>query len=112
MFLLVSCQQKKQEERPEWVVDKDKMIGFLIDLHLVEAKLTKLGIKKDSSRKIFEAYQKKLFAKHQIDDSLYFRSYNYYLEDVETLTEIYVAVVDSLNVKEQLIKQNNAKPDK
>ena len=85
------------------------MIGFLIDLHLGEAKLVKLGIKKDSTEKLFKALEKRLFSKHEIIDSIYFKSYNFYLEDIQEMKEIYVAVVDSLNVREQLLKQSNAK---
>ena len=96
-------------EKPEWLLEKDKMIGFLIDLHLAEARLTRLGVKRDSTQKLFEAYEKQLFDKHEIDDSIYYKSYNYYLEDIKEMKEIYVAVVDSLNVREQLLKQNNTK---
>lgn len=96
-------------EKPEWLLEKDKMIGFLIDLHLTEARLTRLGVKRDSTQKLFEAYEKQLFDKHEIDDSIYYKSYNYYLEDIKEMKEIYVAVVDSLNVREQLLKQNNTK---
>ncbi len=112
LLLLVACKDKNAVEHPEWLVHKDEMIGFLIDLHVAEAKLIKLGVKKDSSRKLFKVYQEELFEKHQIDDSIYFKSYNYYLGEVEMLREIYDAVVDSLNVKQQLIKQNDTKSEK
>ena len=109
--MLFSCTKKDVREKPEWLLEKDKMIGFLIDLHLTEAKLIKLGVKRDSTDKLFKVYEKQLFGKHQINDTIYFKSYNYYLEDVKEMKEIYVAVVDSLNVREQLIKQNKAKKD-
>ncbi len=109
ILFAVGCKDKKEASPPDWVVNKDKMIGFLIDLHVVEAKLIKLGVKKDSSRLLFKAYQDELFVKHNIDDSVYFKSYNYYLSEVDKLREIYEAVVDSLNVKQQLIKQNDNK---
>ena len=107
--ILLSCGKKEDREKPAWLLEKDKMIGFLIDLHLTEAKLVKLGVKRDSTNKLFQAYEKQLFAKHEINDSIYFKSYNYYLEDVKEMKEIYVAVVDSLNVREQLLKQSKAK---
>lgn len=107
-IILLSCNKKEDGEKPDWLLEKDKMIGFLVDLHLTEAKLTKLGVKRDSTRKLFQAYEKQLFEKHQINDSIYYKSYNYYLEDVKEMKEIYVAVVDSLNVREQLLKQNSA----
>lgn len=108
-IILFSCTKKDEREKPEWLLEKDKMIGYLIDLHLIEARLTRLGIKRDSTDKLFKEYEKQLFDKHQIVDSVYFKSYNYYLEDVKEMKEIYVAVVDSLNVREQLLKQNKTK---
>ena len=106
-IIYLSCINQDGEEKPEWLLEKDKMIGFLIDLHLTEAKLTKLGVKRDSTQKLFKAYERELFEKHQINDSLYYQSYNYYLEDMKEMKDIYVAVVDSLNVREQLLKQNS-----
>ena len=108
-IVLLSCEKKDGMEKPEWLLEKDKMIGFLIDLHLTEARLTRLGVKRDSTQKLFDAYEKQLFDKHEIDDSIYYKSYNYYLENVKEMKEIYVAVVDSLNVREQLLKQNKTK---
>ena len=108
-IILFSCAKEEDREKPEWLLEKDKMIGFLIDLHVIEAKLGRLGIKRDSIDKLFEVYEKQLFSKHQINDSIYYKSYKYYLDDVKEMKEIYVAVVDSLNVREQLSKQNKAK---
>ncbi len=106
-IILFSCIKKETREKPPWLLERDQMIGFLIDLHLAEAKLVKLGIKKDSTEKLFKAMEQRLFDKHEINDSIYFKSYNYYLEDIKEMKEIYVAVVDSLNVREQLLKQTN-----
>jgi len=57
---------------------------------------------KDSVRVFFPEVEKRLFEKHDIDDSLYLISFNYYLENVELMEEIYTAVVDSLSLRERL----------
>ncbi len=107
-----ACSADDQKQKPSWVLEKDQMIAYLIDLHIVESKLIKLGITRDSTSKIFEHYEEALFKEHEITDTIYRNSFNYYLEDVNEMTAIYVAVVDSLMVREQLEKQNSEKNKK
>jgi len=110
LFLLVvgvACKDPETVQDPDWLYNRDQMIGFLVDMHIVEAKLIKLGMRKDTTSKIYNFYEQQLFKKHHFVDSIYYKSYNYYLDDVNRMTEIYEAVVDSLNVREQLVKQEN-----
>lgn len=75
------------------------MISFLIDLHIAEAKVGYIKVKdRDSLEIIFRNYEQSLFKKHNISDSVYFQSYEYYLADMEKMHRIYGAVVDSLSV--------------
>jgi ADP-glucose pyrophosphorylase len=91
-FFLVGC--IKESRPPEGLIPKEKMISFLIDL------LTRMN--KDSIRAFFPEVEQRLFEKHGIDDSLYMISFNYYLQEVELMEEIYSAVVDSLSLRERL----------
>ncbi len=102
-LFLFSCSDKKK--KPDWVLDKAVMVDYLVDMHMLEGKLTKLGLAKDSTQQLYDAFEKKLFKKHGLVDSVYYKSFNYYLEYPEALSEIYTAVVDSLSHKEQIVKQ-------
>lgn len=82
------------------------MAAFLMDLYVLEAKIDYLSVSKDSLKKVFKHYENKLFEQHQLNDSLYQVSFNYYLNDPEGLTEIYTILVDSLSLKERLIHSN------
>ena len=92
----------RESRPPEGLVPKEKMISFLIDLHIHETKASLSRMNKDSVRVFFPEVEKRLFEKHDIDDSLYLISFNYYLENVELMEEIYTAVVDSLSLRERL----------
>lgn len=81
-----------------------QMIGVLIDVHLAEAKINQLRISKDSASKVFNIFEKDIFEKHQIKDSVYKMSYTYYLDNPKKMELIYNAVVDSLSLREQLHK--------
>ncbi len=102
-LFLFSCNEKKG--KPDWVLDKAVMVDYLVDMHMLEGKLTKLGVTKDSTQQLYDAFEQRLFTEHGLVDSVYYKSFNYYLESPELLSEIYTAVVDSLSHKEQIIKK-------
>ena len=96
-FTLCAC-SSEEIEPPENLISKEQMIGFLIDLHLAEAKINTLGVPHDSAKLLYKHYERYLFEKHHIEDSAYYKSFQYYLQDLEVMDEIYGAIVDSLNV--------------
>ncbi len=89
---------------PEDIMPPEQMISYLVDLHLAEASVQNLRLKRDSAKVIFAAREKYLLKEHQITDSLFIKSYNYYLRHPDKLEEIYGAVVDSLSLRESLLK--------
>jgi hypothetical protein len=102
ILLLTGCMNKSKP--PEGLIPQDKMISYLIDLHIHETKATSSRMNKDSIRAFFPEVERQLFEKHGIDDSLYLMSFEYYLTEIELMEEIYTAVVDSLSLRERLIQ--------
>lgn len=101
MFLaLIAC--SRQDKKPEGILSEQKMVDILIDLHIIEARINSVRIPKDTVKKFFPELEEKLFEKHGVSDSAYYRSYQYYLENVGKMEEIYSAVVDSLSVRERV----------
>jgi hypothetical protein len=98
MFL--GCTTEKKP--PENIMSKREMIDFLIDLHIIEAKISMSRIPYDSIKLFFPKVEDSLYRKHQISDSLYKKSYQYYLENITQMEEIYAAVVDSLSLRERI----------
>ena len=69
---------------------------------MLEAKVKELKLTDDSTKVIFAYYEKKLFEKHNMTDSLYRLSFNYYMEDIRGLSRIYEIIADSLSLEERL----------
>lgn len=110
LLLLLGCWACKQKNTtPEGILPKDKMVSFLIDMHIAEARINDLSLRRDSAERFFKIVEDSLFRKNGItNDSIYIKSYEYYLRDVEGLDEIYSAVVDSLSLRERLSKEKES----
>ncbi|WP_367281897.1 DUF4296 domain-containing protein [Tunicatimonas pelagia] len=99
-LLLGACASSEQSmESPVDLLDKSTMASILIDLHLAEAKMSYTGSRNaDSIEIIYRNYEYSVFKDHNVTDSIYFRSYEYYLDHMAEMEQIYSAVVDSLSV--------------
>jgi hypothetical protein len=100
-LLLLGC--VTENKPPENIMTRQEMIDFLIDLHIVEAKISMSRIPYDSIKLFFPEVEDSLYRKHQISDTLYKKSYQYYLKNITLMEEIYSAVVDSLSLRERIL---------
>lgn len=100
IVILVGCgDDSTLTKPPPSLLSKQQMVSFLIDLHLTEAKMSYIEVRKtDSLEIIFRNYEKYLMNQHGFTDSIYLQSYAYYLDHMELMDEIYDDVVDSLSV--------------
>lgn len=73
----------------------------MVDIHLAEGMASSLPISYDSSKKLYPLFESRVFENHQVQDSVYMESLEYYLRDTEKMEELYGRVIDSLNVKEK-----------
>ena len=105
ILILLGCKDR-DSELPENIMSKDQMVALLIDFYGIEGKVKVLKQSQDSAETIFKIYEKELYEKHQTDSEQHLISYNYYLDHPKELNEIYVAVVDSLNLREKMLKKN------
>ena len=76
------------------------------DIYILQEQIKELDLSDDSSKVIFTHYEKNLFEKHQMDDSIYKESFKYYMDDVDGLARIYEIIADSLALEEKLINAN------
>ncbi|HSZ25826.1 MAG TPA: DUF4296 domain-containing protein [Cytophagaceae bacterium] len=98
-ILLFSCKEKPLVI-PDNILTKDKMVGVLIDVHLLEAIISGKNISRDSSILLYSLYEKNLFRKHNITDSIYRKSFEFYSNQPDLINTIYLQVVDSLSLRE------------
>jgi hypothetical protein len=78
------------------------MVKVLIDIHLTEGFVQSLPIPYDSSKKLYPSARKRDIRKaHEISDSLYLHSLQYYLRDAIKMEELYARTIDSLTLIDQ-----------
>lgn len=86
---------------PKGLINEDKMVEVLTDIHMAEGMASSLPIPYDSSKKIYPILEKEVFSKHQITDSAYMKSFEYYLGNSKVMERIYSRTIDSLALKEK-----------
>lgn len=97
---------KSDNTLPSQVISSEKMTSILIEMHLAEAYIIESRFRnEDSARVAFKKMEEDIFKKYNTDSSRYARSYQYYAINIEKLDKIYANVVDSLNAKEEKLKQ-------
>lgn len=84
------------------IMPKEEMVNYLIKLHIAEAQIQNLRLKKDSSEYVFDVYEKHLLRESGLTDSLFVKSYNYYLQHPEELELIYESVIDTISVRKSV----------
>ena len=103
MLMVLACSARK--EKPE-LMSEESMAKFLIELHMAEAGVQDLRLTKDSASVVFRAEEKLLFKKFNITDSIFYASYNYYLNNPDKLEVIYSAIIDSLSLEQVLLRES------
>ena len=86
-------------EPPENLLTKPEMVAALIEIHILESKVNKRTLGHDSIQAVYDHYEWMLFEDLDIDSAAYNASLKYYLENPTELSDIYEAVVDSLQVR-------------
>jgi len=89
------------------VLDEDLMVSVLVEIQLAEGKVSSLPISYDSSQVLYTLLERDIFSKHEVTDSVFKSSMEYYLEDAEKMDRIYARVIDSL-----VVLESNPKPTK
>lgn len=85
---------------PQGILDESLMASILVDIQLAEGKVSSLPISYDSSQVLYSLLEKDIFLKHEVTDSVFIESMEYYLESAEKMDQIYARVIDSLVVLE------------
>jgi hypothetical protein len=95
-----SCAPK--DRRPAGILSKEQMTRVLCEVYINEEKVTRLNLRRDSAEAVAEIFDVKAFEKLQTSDSVFRLSFNYYMDRPAEMEQIYTAVVDSLQLREQI----------
>ena len=98
LFLPAACGKDEQETAP---LTREQMVNLMMEVYLAEARTSLLPLPKDSSYRLFLAFQDSLMARQGVEDSTLRKAYSYYLNHPTEMEAIYDAIIDSLTLREQ-----------
>lgn len=104
MFLLLgglACIVSCGEKAPEGIMSRQEMVQVMEDIYIAEEKINHLALSRDSAKLVFEAMQGKVFENAATTDSIFKKSFDYYMERPKEMELIYTALVDTLQLREQ-----------
>lgn len=102
LFGTISCQKKKEDAPP---LNREQMVGLMMEIYLAEARTSLIPVARDSSYRLFVAYQDSIMHRRSVSDSTLRKAYAYYLEHPTELEAIYDAIIDSLSLREQRLRE-------
>lgn len=94
---LISC----SPEKPEDILPQEEMVQIMEEIYIAEEKVNHLALSRDSAKIIFKVMSEEVFEDAQVSDSLFKKSFDYYMERPKDMERIYTALVDSLQLREQ-----------
>ena len=107
LFALIACGSRS--DKPKILLTKSQMVHAMTDLYLTEQRVISLGVPRDSSLRIFGVLSPKALEEAGTSDSVFRQSLNYYMANPKDLEEIFNALIDSLNLREQKMISNEVK---
>lgn len=106
--LLTSCQTT--DDKPDNLVDPDKMARILTDVHLAEGRVSRLGVPSvDSANLVYKRLEKQILRRHRVDTLTYEKSYVYYSSHPREMEAIYKQVVAKLQQDDSTIRNRTKK---
>jgi tRNA/tmRNA/rRNA uracil-C5-methylase (TrmA/RlmC/RlmD family) len=104
-LFLTACTQ--EEKVPEGTLSEQKMSQIMVEIHLIEARVSRLSLVSiDSTTLVTEQLKRAMFKKLQVDTAAFNRSYKFYATNPELLQRIYEPVVKHL---ERRVKKDDVK---
>lgn len=96
LVFLFGCFQSNTEEYDE-LLSKSEMARVLTEVHILESKIYKLHIKKDSAEKLYNHYELLLLdslgvSKEQLNETMEY----YFTDNIKGYHKVYQVVVDTL----------------
>lgn len=89
------------EKMPEGILSKQQMVEVMEEIYIAEEKVNHLALPRDSAKVVATAMTAKVFEKAAVQDSVFRRSFDYYMERPREMELIYTALVDTLQLREQ-----------
>lgn len=105
-FLILFRCNPPQNTTPPGILSPVEMTKILVDIHIAETavQFNYQNPKKLTAEQLMSDFQNHLLNYNGVDKDKFFKSYQYYTQNIEKADEIYLAVIDSLARMEAKIK--------
>ena len=107
LLLFSACDSEDPEK--EGVIPPVEMADIISDIYLAEYKSSHLGLNQDSLEVLFRHYELQTYDDHGVSDSIYKKSFAYYIDHPRQLEKIYDMVIDSLSLNQQIRNKKQKK---
>ena len=111
ILLVIGLAACSSEDKPENLLDQDKMVNIMTDIHLIEAEINNLHLQhQDSSVFMYQKLKVKMLKKYDTDTASFNASFKYYLLNPDKMKPIYVEVKKKLEeAKKKIVMTSKAK---
>ncbi|GAB3034088.1 hypothetical protein GCM10027185_39890 [Spirosoma pulveris] len=98
-WLIVAC-TAPENEPPENLLTEEQMASILTEVHLAEAKISRINLRSiDSSNIVYKHLESAIFKKNGVDTATYRKSYIFYSSHPADMESIYQRVTERLKKK-------------
>ena len=97
-FINTSCDSGMNQN----IIEKEKMVEILIEMHLMEESIDILELNADTSKALFNIKEQEIFDNYSVTEKEYRESFSYYFFNSNNLDNIYGSIIDSLMLYQQL----------
>jgi hypothetical protein len=97
---LVSACMAPEDQRPDDLIDEDRMADILSEIHIAEARVSRLSLRSiDSSNIVYKRLENQIFRKFKVDTATYRKSYVFYSSHPVDMEAVYKKVTEKLTNK-------------
>ena len=96
LIYLTAC----HNDTPKGIIERDRMVKLMIDVHIVDGTIYNINEPTaDSLYKYGSDRYNKLFKSYQTDSAQFKKSFKYYSQQPQLMSEMYVDIMASLQAK-------------
>ena len=100
------------DEKPENLLDQDRMVNIMTDIHLIEAEINNLHLQhQDSSVFMYQKLKVRMLKKYNTDTATFRSNFKYYVMNPDKMKPIYSEVKKKLeDIKKKKTVISKGKP--
>ncbi len=110
VLLSVSCKED-QQKTPDHVIDMDKMVSIMVDMHIVETASNLKVFPPDSAQQMYRNYFESIYLSHGVTKAAFDSSLAYYSTQTDQMNVIYDRILENLSEMESEVNSDQQPSD-